>query len=343
MPKGIKSKKARHLSLALRTAVAVAAIVWVFRGQDWGKLTQVFARLNLWYFALSLGIFTMSQVLIGLRWWLLLRTQSIFTSFWAAVRLHFLGLFYNNLMPGSIGGDLLRAWYVTKHTDKKLEAALSVFVDRSIGFLGMLGIAAFCYLLFMRGEHIISYENGSSFTQSLVKHKGILIWLAAIAVMLLGLLVLHRAGRKMLAKTWQHVYVHGGEVIRKTKEAIVLYCGKPVTIIAALFLTILLQSMVITSFWLLGLNLKIDTEARYYFVFFPMTWVLAAVPVSIAGVGILEGGIRELFTRFAGVGVEEALVLALCQRFIWILASLPGAVIHLTGTHLPKDFFVDYQ
>jgi len=343
LPNGVKSTKAKYLSLVLRTTVAVVAIAWVFRGQDWKQLGQVFARLNLWYFALSLGIFTISQVFIGLRWWLLLRAQSVFTSFWAAVRLHFLGLFYNNLMPGSIGGDLLRAWYVTKHTDKKLEAALSVFVDRAIGFLGMLAIAAFCYLLFMHGEYIVGYENSSSFAQSLADHKGSLAWLAIIVSVLLGLLLLHRTSRIMLANVWRYVCVHGGQAIKKAKEAIVIYCHKPVTILVAFALTILLQSMVITAFWLLGLNLKIAADARYYFIFFPMTWVLAAVPVSIAGVGVLEGGIRELFTRFAGVGAAEALVLALCQRFVWVLASLPGAVIHLTGTHLPREFFVDYR
>jgi hypothetical protein len=41
--------------------------------------------------------------------------------------------------------------------------------------------------------------------------------------------------------------------------------------------------------------------------------------------------------------VEQALALALCQRFIWVLASLPGAVVHLTGAHLPRDFFIDYK
>jgi len=40
---------------------------------------------------------------------------------------------------------------------------------------------------------------------------------------------------------------------------------------------------------------------------------------------------------------QEALALALCQRFIMLFASLPGALIHMIGAHLPKDFFVDYQ
>ncbi len=338
------SKKTKHISLALRTTVAVVALLWVFRDQDWSQLAKVFARLNLWYFTISLVIFLISQILIGLRWWLLLRAQSVKTSFTAAVRLHFLGLFYNNLMPGSVGGDILRAWYVTKHTDKKLESALSVFVDRAIGLLAMLAIAIFCYLLFMRGQsHFASSQsNGKDgFLNLIAEYKWIFIGLFIGTAVLLCFVLSVRPIRTVALKTWSYFYTQMVKVIEKSKNSIIIYCNKPLTILTTIVLTILLQSMVISSFWLLGINLRVSAGARYYFVFFPITWILAALPVSIAGIGVLEGGIREFFTRFAGAGIEEVLALALCQRFIWVLASLPGAVIHLTGTHLPKDFSID--
>jgi hypothetical protein len=56
---------------------------------------------------------------------------------------------------------------------------------------------------------------------------------------------------------------------------------------------------------------------------------------------VIEVVLAGLFVRFAGVDETAAAALALCQRFVWIVASLPGAVIHLVGAHLPKDFFVD--
>jgi uncharacterized membrane protein YbhN (UPF0104 family) len=66
-------------------------------------------------------------------------------------------------------------------------------------------------------------------------------------------------------------------------------------------------------------------------------WVVSAVPVSIAGLGGFEAGMVEIFGLLAGVPAEQAMVLALCQRFIWVLASLPGGVIHLVGAHLPRE------
>ena len=151
-----KTKKSKYIFLCGRIAVVVGgiiwAIIWLSKGQRWDNLTQAFLRINIWVFVLALSLSTVGQILVAFRWWLLLRSQSIFIPFLPVVRLLFLGLFYNNFMPSSVGGDLLRAWYVTKHTNKRFEAALCVFVDRIIGLLSTLVIAAFFYLLFLRGK-----------------------------------------------------------------------------------------------------------------------------------------------------------------------------------------------
>ena len=343
MSNGRASKKSKHLSLVLRIIVASAAILLAFRGQDWSELGKILAQMNLWFFACALGIFAFSQVIVGLRWWLLLRAQSIFISLWAAVRLHYLGLFYNNFMPGSIGGDLIRAWYVTKHTDRKLEAALSVFVDRIIGLSCMVAIAVFCYLFFMRGQGLVTSSDQGSFLASIAHYKWYFLWLVLGLSVVVFVLLLLRPSRAILGKGWSYVRLHGASVLEKVVKAIIIYFRKPVTLLAAVALTIFVQIMVITAFCILGMNLEIDISAKYYFVFFPITWVLGAVPVSIAGVGIIEGGLRELFTRFAGVAVEKIMALALCNRVVLMLTSLPGAVVHLVGAHLPKDFFIDYK
>jgi uncharacterized membrane protein YbhN (UPF0104 family) len=109
--------------------------------------------------------------------------------------------------------------------------------------------------------------------------------------------------------------------------------------------------LTITAFWLLGRNMGIQADIKYYYVFFTLTWVLGAVPVSIGGAVVVEGMLTYLFSTFAGVAEEAAFALALCQRAVWMLASLPGAAIHLIGAHLPesskrslestKDFIID--
>jgi hypothetical protein len=50
-----------------------------------------------------------------------------------------------------------------------------------------------------------------------------------------------------------------------------------------------------------------------------------------------------MFMRVGTMSGEDALALALCQRLVFLLSSLSGAIIHLVGAHLPKDFFIDSE
>jgi len=339
----VDTKKSKRIFLLLRVTIIACGLLlgvfWVSREQRWSRLVQIFHQMNMVVFACVLGVFIVSQLIIGLRWWLLLRTQSVFIGFWAAVRLYFLGWFYNNFMPGSVGGDFLRAWYVAKYTHKRFEAVLSVFVDRLIGLLSTLVIAVFCYCLFLWGKTLVVTSSGQGgLLASLASYRrAVLFTLAAIALVFCTLL-LTRTGRNMLRKAFSSICVQGLKLIEKLKSAAVLYCRKPLVILLAFGLTVFLQILTITGFWFLGVSLGIEASIKYYYVFFTLTWVLGAVPVSIAGAVVVESMLAYLFIKFAAVQPEPALALALCQRIVWMLASLPGAVIHLAGAHLPKDF-----
>ena len=346
-----KSKN-KHIFVFLRIAVVLGGIIWAATwlcAEDrWSKLAATFLRMNVWVFAGTIGIFFAAHIVVAFRWGLLLKTQSIFIGFWPAVKLVLLGWFYNNFMPGSVGGDLIRAWYVTKHTDKRFEAALSVFVDRAIGLLSTLLIAAFCYLFFLRGRgEVITYSGGGNLLKSVAEHKSVFLSSVLVVAVILGSLMLYRPSRRILAKVRVYIWTLGVRMVKKFKDAIVIYCSSPAIILVVFALTVLLQIMVITAFWFLGVSMGIEAGVQYYYTFFSLVWVVGVVPVSIGGAVVMEGMLYYLFIRFAGVEPEAALALALCQRMVWMITSLPGAVIHLIGAHLPrvpeKDFFIDYK
>ena len=344
-----KIKKSKFVFLFLRIAVVVGGIVWavllVRQGQRWDELRAAFSQKNVKIlFAATVGIFTIAHMIIGSRWWLLLRSQDIFIPFWAAVRLYFLGWFYNNFLPSSVGGDLIRAWYVTHHTEKKFEAVLSVFVDRAIGLLSTLVIAVFFYMLFMRGQGLrIDTGGEGGLLARVAGYKWIILLVIGIAAGVLAGFSLHSSGRAILKKFWLRVCARGINMLGKLKEAIVLYCRRPLAILTVFGMTVFMQIMTITGFWFLGRSMGVDVSVKYYYVFFTLTWVLGTLPVSIGGAVVMEGILTYMFVEFAGVEWGAAFALALCQRIIWMITSLPGAAIHLTGTHLPKDFSIDYN
>jgi len=337
----------RILFSAVRLLVVAAgiawAIAWVSRADRWQGLAEAFSRMDLLPFVAALLIFVGGQFIVAYRWRLLLKTQKIEMDLATAVRLHFLGLFYNNFMPSSVGGDLLRAWYITKHTDKKFEAALSVFVDRIIGLAGTVIIAVVFYAVFLGGDGMALDFGGANWSMNrLGWHGRAICWAVIVAACGLGVTAVSKRGRRLLAGAWMRTRNWVLALARKLTRAIVIYCASPATIVVVFGLTIVMQIAVITGFWFVGRDLGIEAGIEYYYVFFALSWILGVVPISIGGAVIVEGVLAGLFVKFAGVGVAPAVALALSQRIIWMVGSVPGAVIHLLGAHLPKDFSIDY-
>jgi uncharacterized protein (TIRG00374 family) len=340
-----KAKRNKYISYLLRFGVAFVALYLTFRGEDFGTIGQVLLGLKPWVVAASLGFWVLSQLVFVARWSLLLRVQSIRIGFWVAFRLHLLGVFYNNCLPTSVGGDLLRAWYVTTHTEKKLEAALSVFVDRIIGLTGMVIMAFFCYWFIPADgqKQRLEFSFNLRILERLSEYKWIFAAVGvALAVVLLAF-ISNARGRNLLAGGYRVFRAQAAMVLQKIRNAISIYYSKKRALLLALLLTFCCQAIFILGMWLVGSQIGIDVHPKYYFVFFPIAWLLGALPISIGALGIWEGALKLMFAKVA-IGIGEHLsALALYHRIIWLFGSLPGVMIHLLGAHLPKDFFVDYK
>ncbi|MHC4260274.1 MAG: lysylphosphatidylglycerol synthase transmembrane domain-containing protein [Planctomycetota bacterium] len=341
----VKLRKSKYISYTLRFAVAGAALYLAFRGENLKQIADVLLGLNLWILAGAIGFYILGQMVFVARWSLLLRIQSIRIGYWPAFRLHLLGLFYNNCLPGVVGGDLPRAWYVTHHTDKKLEAVLSVFVDRAIGLTGML-IMAFCCYWFIptegKQQRPQIYYN-INLLPRIVEYKWPLLGIVVIVLIVFAAVVLSAKGRNLLRRSYVVLRHRGAEMLGRTRDAIRIYYSKKLALVCALLLTFCCQSIHVVAMWLIGREIGLSAHIKYYFVFFPISWLLGALPISVGGLGIMEGWLKVMFSRVCEVSSGHALVLALCQRLILLFASLPGVVIHLLGAHLPKDFSIDYN
>lgn len=333
-----KQSRKVHWSLVIRILIAAGACYIIFKDTDFSRLGQTFKRLHILMLLFATLVFAFSQCLLGLRWWLFLRAQDVRISLLLTIKLTFLGAFFNNFMPSSVGGDLVRAWYVSRHCHKKFQAALGVAVDRVMGLVTTFIIAIAGYLIFMRGQQgllQISKKPGGGIAALWAKYGLSGFHLLTFLIILLGVGYI-LAGMVDIKAIFKKLVRHTAHFLVQLKEVITVYYRYPLVLAAAFGLTIFMQSIVILSYWGVGRDLGITTSPGYYFVFFPIVWVLGSIPVSIAGIGILEGGVVFLFVHFAGADAEMVTALALCQRVTWVLASMPGMIVHLTGSHRPQ-------
>lgn len=335
--KGIK----RHLGTILRILVAAGALYLVFRNEDLGELRELLLRLHLWTIAAALGLYALAQVLFVYRWKLLLRILSADIDLLTGLKLHFLGLFYNNCLPSSVGGDLLRAWYITRHVDedKRVDAALSVFVDRVIGLTGMILMASFFYWMVpVDGDSAQAMpQSGADIIESLSQFTQPFIYAVLAVIGIIACFLIVPKGRALILRLFERAWTLGRKLTVRTFSAMKLYARKPMRVLMAIGLTVILQSLCIIGFWLLGRDMGMNVHIKYYFVFFPVSWLIGTIPISIGGIGIVEGGVRLMFLQIAGVTKAQASAIAICQRLIFLVGSLPGIVIHLCGAHLPAE------
>src|SRR5262249_13869397 len=79
------------------------------------------------------------------RWYVLVRAQSLPFTVSNAIRLGLIGFFFNSVLPGSVGGDLVKAAFIAKEQERKTVAVATVLIDRAIGLWGLI------WLVFLSG------------------------------------------------------------------------------------------------------------------------------------------------------------------------------------------------
>ena len=105
-------------------------------------LPRAFRDLDVSRLPVALGFLVVASLLISTRWWRLLVLGGCGTSWWTAVRLTYVGLFFNVVLPGSTGGDLARAYIVVRdHPERRAKALMSVLLDRILGLVAMALLA----------------------------------------------------------------------------------------------------------------------------------------------------------------------------------------------------------
>lgn len=339
-----QGSKSRRWSFWLRFFVALTAIglILYFGDWNWGQIGDLLRRLHPLAIMAAVGFFILGNMIVALRWFLLLRTQSHEISFSTCLKIHFLGLFYTNLMLSSVTGDLFRMWYITHHTSRRLESVFSVVMDRLVGLASLIILVFMVYLLIPLDESYggIRISADIRIGDWIVEHWKILLSCMGILVFCLGLVMVVPGFRTRVVRKSGPVVSR----ICRILHALRIYGSRPDILLPALVMTMVAQTLPIFGYWMIGYSAGIDIPMKYYFLFFPVGWAISTLPINI---GVVEGGLVYLFTRIPSVSFQQALVLAVCQRVIGLIGSIPGIFVHLSGLHLPKelsferDFLVD--
>jgi len=273
----------------------------------------------------AIGGFFLSLLIVAVRWWLLLRIQEIHIRLWESVRLTFLGQFFNAVVPGTVGGDLIKAYYVSRGTSRKAAAMVSVFVDRIMGLTELTLLAAVMLA--------VVWVGGLASFEELRTPAGAVAAIMAIVIVMLTFLLSGRF-RRMLHLQWLYKRLPIAHHIAAAGEAATLYRRRIGGLIRAMMITFGAHVIWVGSIGLIGVSLSLPTPWYNYFVYVPLIYTLGSVPLTPGGVGIVE---KFYVVFFVSAQLEPSMILplAMLARLFDILRGLPGAVVAVAGPKLP--------
>ena len=327
------SSRTKSLLIGLLKLVFAAGLVaWIIErgGIDWNSLKGALAPVPF----LVLGGLTILGVLIAnLRWQVLLNGQGFHLGVRETFPLTLIGMFFNYAMPGSVGGDIVKGFYLardfadTSHAgsrsiaEMKVAAGVSVFMDRLIGFFVMMLSASLAIIAF--------YDR--------LKHDSALLTIGTGTLLITGgfFVVLAFALSRRLQRPLRWIAkfserLPGHSAIESIYRAMHAYRYRPKDVFLAMGLSMLNQIVIIGFFWFTAQTIgetQIPLSTFWFCV--PIGLVVQAVPIAPAGVGVGQAAFFFLFQATLQAATPAGTVgITLLQGFQFLI-GLGGAVLYL--------------
>jgi hypothetical protein len=257
-----------------------------------------------------------------IRWQWILQVQGLEVRFSRLFSIAFIGLFFNAFMLGSMGGDVVKAWYVAHETHhKKAESVATVAVDRLIGMLVLFIIA----LVMMGLYYKRSFEDPKLLGFAVAT---LAVVLGTVAITILGLWR-GFTDRFPRVRAWL-VRLPRYDMLRRVVEAYRAYASHPVVLTKTVLISFAIHFFSMLSIWCVGRGLGISS-AKFvdYFLYLPIINTVTALPITISGFGLREGMYMKMFSQ-VNVAEPVALVMSLLGYLANLFWSIVGAAFYLT-------------
>lgn len=287
------------------------------------------------YLLCAVGIFWITFLITGIRWNLLMRAVDIRIGAVRAMIINMVGAFWNTLLLGSAGGDVVKAYYAAKLAPgHRTRAVTSVVVDRAIGLLA---------LIILGGEMAANIALTSHTPNDPVAQSCAQIAIAALLICVgtvVGLFVIYQPRLRkltgfdyLLGKLPEQVRIRADKALHTLE----LYRQRPWTVLAALLMSFPVHITVVVSAMFSGMALGLPLTPAYYFVVVPVVVLAGAIPISPQGAGVMEF-FAILLTKQQGCKVGHAFALTMSIRLVQIFWNMWGGIFVIKGGyHAPTE------
>jgi len=317
------------LFFLLKLVVSVGLIWLLFSTRDLDSITDTLTRVSLPILILALAVLFLSHLLGIGQWRLFLKGAHIPLSFPRAMVYYYTGLFFNNFLFSSIGGDAIRVFDVTRGEKKQTGKVVAcILMDRVFGLASLVLIGNLALLLFLLSGGV----PGSVLLLAYLFIDGGGIFAALCFISRRFRFFLYFMAKKLLGRQFRHGVFHFLQAISAYRVGWRLF-------LRALPWGLSNQLVKTGTALLIALALdhgNLSINPLYCFLFVPVLGIVKTLPLSIMGFGPHEFTGEHLFSR-ADIAGEWSIPFLLLAQFLAMATHLLGGVFFLFRRKHDKD------
>jgi uncharacterized protein (TIRG00374 family) len=336
MKSAAKSKGVRAAWTAARLAAVAAILAWVVTRGGGRDVARALLEADPRWTAAAAAVFFLSIVAGAWQWNLLLGLQGIRFGFAASFRSYYSGMFLNNFLPGTVGGDALRVWDVHRaregdHPPSLGRAAASTLLDRLMGFsaLSLFSLVALA-MEFQR------QDLPRGLLLNLLKAVGAV---SAAFVLVLLLLLSRRFSGALQASIRALGLERLGNIHAKVQDALHAYSARKARIGGVFALACLVQLLRVAVHACCAFALHLSIAPAFFFSFIPLIALTAVLPLNVGGWGVPQGlgaylyGLPGILTASAAAAASTVAVFdpKAAAAALTFLPTAIGMVVMLGG------------
>jgi uncharacterized protein (TIRG00374 family) len=300
-------------------------------GKTLGLVNVLDAEVHVLPLVLALAVCSASVLLTFVRWYILVRAQGLPFTLPNALRLGLIGYYLSTFLPGSVGGDIIKATYIAREQSRRTVAVATVLIDRAIGLVGLVWLVALVGGTFWAtgylGQIVISAEAGE--TLEFIVATAVALAGASVAFwFLLGFLPQRRADKF----AWRLTKIPKvGHSVAEFWRAVWMYRCRGRSVAAALGLAMIGHVGFVLTYYLAALTLSRAADVpslAVHFLIVPVGMAIQAGFPAPGGVGGGEVGFGELYRR-VGKAFDKGVLTSLVQRVITWTLAFSGYLVYL--------------
>jgi uncharacterized protein (TIRG00374 family) len=285
----------------------------------------------------ALGLYFVMIAVSAWRWGVLLDAQGLKFPLRKLMGSFFVATFFNNFLPSNIGGDVIRIADTARAAGSRTRAATVVLIDRGMGLLGLVLIAAIGATLTAKFRPIDLGPINPS-----------LLWLGFIAASAVAApALLNPQGFTKLLRPLRVLHAEWIDIrLARLTDSLSRFRETPAALASCFAGAIVVQAVLVAFYLAIARSMRIPVGFAELALVVPITLIVQMLPIAMNGLGVREATFAFYFTRF-GLPIESGLLVSFVGAAVILLFSLSGGAVYLArlraGHPIPTADSVAHQ